>query len=64
MLGTVGCRVLAAGTRVPATGRVEAGSAQCAFVVPRTARGKVLRGTISVSTGGKTVARDFAFVVL
>lgn len=34
------------------------------FVVPRTARGKVLRGTISVSTGGKTVARDFAFVVL
>ncbi len=62
--GTVGCRVLAAGTKIPATGRVAAGSAQCAFVVPRTAKGKVLRGTISVRTGGKTVARDFSFVVV
>lgn len=62
--GTVGCRVLAAGTKVPAAGRVAGGSAQCALVVPRTARGKVLRGTISVRSGGKTVARDFAFVVL
>ena len=62
--GTVGCRVLAAGAKVPATGRVAGGSAQCAFVVPRTAKGKVLRGTISVRLGGKTVARDFSFVVL
>lgn len=61
--GTVGCRVLAAGTRLPATGRVAGGAAQCAFVVPRAAKGKVLRGTISVRTGGKVVARDFSFVV-
>ncbi|HEY5872366.1 MAG TPA: hypothetical protein VIT46_03935 [Gaiellaceae bacterium] len=61
--GTVGCRVLAAGTAIRATGRVIAGSAQCAFVVPRAAKGKVLRGTISLRTGGTLVARDFAFTV-
>lgn len=60
--GTVGCRVRTSGATVPAAGRVARGSAQCAFVVPRTAKGKVLRGTISVRTGGKNVARDFAFV--
>ena len=42
---------------------VARGSAHCAFVVPSTAKGKVLRGTISVRTGGKFVARNFAFVV-
>ena len=61
--GSVGCRVLAAGIAVRATGRVIAGSAQCAFVVPRAAKGKVLRGTISLRTGGTLVARDFAFTV-
>jgi hypothetical protein len=61
--GAVSCRVVAAGTKVPATGRVAGGSAQCAFVVPRAAKGKVLRGTIGVRAGGKVVARDFAFVV-
>jgi hypothetical protein len=61
--GVVTCRVLAAGAKLPATGRVTGGSAQCAFVVPRAAKGKVLRGTISVRSGGKVVARDFSYVV-
>jgi hypothetical protein len=61
--GVVTCRVLAAGVKLPATGRVSGGSAQCAFTVPRAAKGKVLRGTISVRTGGKVVARDFSYVV-
>lgn len=61
--GTVSCRVRTSGATVPAAGRVARGSAHCAFVVPRTAKGKVLRGTISVRTGGKIVARDFAFLV-
>ena len=52
--GVVTCRVLAAGAKLPA---------QCAFVVPRAAKGKVLRGTISVRSGGKVVARDFSYVV-
>jgi hypothetical protein len=61
--GAVSCRVLAAGAKVQATGRVVGGAAQCAFVVPRAAKGKVLRGTISVRSGGKVVARDFSYVV-
>ena len=61
--GTVGCRVLVAGSAVRATGRVVAGSARCTFVVPRAAKGKQLRGTISVRTGGTLVSRDFAFSV-
>lgn len=62
--GNVDCRVRAAGAAVPATGRVARGSATCAFVVPRAAKGKVVRGTITVRVDGKVVARDFAFVVL
>ena len=61
--GTVSCRVRTSGATVPAAGRVARGSAHCSFVVPSTAKGKVLRGTISVRTAGKIVARDFAFVV-
>jgi hypothetical protein len=61
--GAVSCRILAAGTKVPATGRVAGGAAQCAFLVPRAAQGKVLRGTISVRIGGKVVARHFSYVV-
>ena len=61
--GTVGCRALAAGVAVRATGRVVGGSARCVFVIPRAAKGKVLRGTISLRTGGTLVARDFAFTV-
>ena len=61
--GTVGCRVRAAGAVVQATGRVAGGSAQCAFVVPRAAQGKVLSGTISVRTGGTLVSRSFTFAV-
>ena len=62
--GNVDCRVRAAGAAVPATGRVARGSATCAFVVPRAAKGKVVRGTITVRVDGKVVARNFAFVVL
>jgi hypothetical protein len=62
--GNVDCRVRAAGVAVQATGRVAQGSATCAFVVPRAAKGKVVRGTITVRVDGKVVARDFAFVVL
>ena len=62
--GNVDCRVRAAGAAVPATGRVAQGSATCAFVVPRAAKGKVVRGTITVRVDGKVVARDFAFVAL
>ena len=61
--GAVSCRVLAAEKRVAAKGSVVHGAGRCAFVVPARARGKVLRGTVTVRTGGKSVAADFSYVV-
>lgn len=61
--GSVTCRVLAAGKPVRATGRVVGGAGRCSFVVPAGAAGKPLRGTITVRTGGKSVAADFSYVV-
>ena len=61
--GAVSCRVLAAEKRVAATGRVIGGAGRCTFVVPAAARGKVLRGTVTVRTGGTSVAADFSYVV-
>jgi len=62
--GTVSCRVKAVGKPVAAKGRVVGGAGRCAFVVPRSAKGKVLRGTITVRVGGKSAATDFTYVVL
>ena len=61
--GTVGRRVLADGQRVAAEGSVTDGAGHCSFRVPSTAAGKVLRGTITVRTGGKSVAAGFSYVV-
>lgn len=62
--GTVACRVLAKEKRVAAKGRIAGGAGLCTFVVPRSARGSVLRGTVTVRSGGTSLAWDFAFVVL
>lgn len=61
--GTVVCRVSAKGKPVPAKGSVAGGNGRCSFVVPPTAAGSVLRGTITVRTGGKSVSRNFAYTV-
>jgi hypothetical protein len=61
--GTVGCRVLSHGHTVPAAGRISGGAGRCTFVVPKGAVGSVIRGTITVHSGGKAVSDDFAFVV-
>ena len=61
--GSVGCRIRAAQSPVAAKGTVVGGSGRCAFVVPQGAKGKTLRGTITVRTGGKAVAANFAYVV-
>lgn len=61
--GSVGCRVLAAGKPVAASGSVSRGAGRCTVAVPATAKGKVLRGTITVRSGGKRVSRAFSYVV-
>lgn len=61
--GAVSCRVFAAEKHVAATGRVVRGAGRCTFVVPASARGKVLRGTVTVRSGGTSVAAEFSYVV-
>ncbi len=61
--GTVGCRVVSRGHKVPATGHISGGAGRCTFAVPKGAIGSVIRGTITVHSGGKAVSNDFAFVV-
>lgn len=61
--GSVTCRVLVEGKKVAVTGRVTRGGGRCAFVVPASAKGKAVRGSITVRSGGKSVAADFAYVV-
>jgi hypothetical protein len=61
--GTVACRVLVNEKTVPAKGSVAGGSGRCAFVVPASAEGKIVRGSIIVRASGKSVAADFAYLV-
>lgn len=61
--GTVACRVLANGKPLPAKGTVAGGNGRCSFVLPKDASGFKLQGTITIRTGGKSVAANFAYVV-
>lgn len=61
--GSVGCRVRVGTIKVPATGSIVGGGGRCAFRVPTKANGSVLRGTITVHSGGKAVARHFVYAV-
>jgi len=59
--GTVTCNVTAGGKRVPAVGKVRAGGGQCSLVVPETAA--LVRGSMTVRSGGKSVNARFSFRV-
>jgi len=59
--GTVTCKVTAGGKRVPAVGKVRAGEGQCSLVVPETAA--LVRGSLTVRSGGKSVSARFSFRV-
>jgi len=59
--GAVSCNVTADGKKVRAAGRVRSGRAQCTFVVPANA--SVVRGSMTVRTGGTAVTARFSFKV-
>jgi len=61
--GTVACRVLAGTQSVPAKGHLVGGGGRCAFVVPASAKGKLVRGTITIRSGGKSATANFAYRV-
>jgi hypothetical protein len=59
--GTVACAATLAGKRLVAIRHVLAnGIATCVWRIPRTAKGKLIRGTITLNVRGTTVARAFS----
>jgi hypothetical protein len=62
--GTVACSATLGGKRLSATAHVIAnGIAACAWSLPRTAKGKTLRGSVSLTVRGTTVVRNFSVKV-
>jgi hypothetical protein len=62
--GTVACSATLGGKRLAATAHVIAnGIAACAWSLPRTAKGKTLRGSVSLTVRGTTVVRNFSVKV-
>jgi hypothetical protein len=62
--GTVSCGAVLAGRRLPAVTRALAnGVASCVWRIPKTAKGKTLRGTIVLSVQGVQVTRAFSVKV-
>jgi len=58
--GTVACSATVGGKHVSATAhRVANGIATCSWSLPRTAKGKTLHGTVSLTVKGTTVVRSF-----
>ena len=53
-----------AGKPLAAKPSLVVGQPSCAMTVPKTARGKILTGTIAVATKGGQVAQPFRFKVL
>jgi hypothetical protein len=61
--GRVSCRVTVGGRAVRAVGRFGSGRPQCVVRVPAGARGKLLRGTLTVVFGGARVTKAFSYVI-
>jgi hypothetical protein len=62
--GTVACSATVGGKHLSATAHVIAnGIAACAWSIPRTAKGKTLRGSVTLTVKGTTVVRTFAVKV-
>jgi hypothetical protein len=58
--GTVACVATLAGKRIVATRHVVAnGIASCVWRIPKTAKGRLIRGTITLTVQGTRVTRPF-----
>ena len=61
--GTAGCKVSFAFKKLAAVGRVRAGKATCTMAIPKSPRGKRLRGTIKVTFRNVSVTKSFSYAV-
>jgi hypothetical protein len=62
--GSVTCTASVGQATIRAQGRFASGRARCVLTVPRTAGGKMLRGTVTVRVEGASVRRLYSFRVL
>jgi hypothetical protein len=58
--GAIACRASAGRSKLSGRGRFDRGRAACSWTIPRTARGKLVRGSISARFDGATASRSFA----
>jgi hypothetical protein len=62
--GTVTCTVRVGTARIRATGRVSGGVAVCNMTIPKTAKGKFVRGTMKVTFQGVSTTKTFSYRVV
>lgn len=62
--GSVTCTARVGKTKLRATGRFARGVAQCVMNVPRGAKGKALRGTLTIRAGGGSLRKPYSFRVV
>jgi len=62
--GSVRCRARVGTARLRAEGRFRAGRAQCVMAVPPKARGKTLRGSMTVRAAGASVSKPYSFRIV
>jgi hypothetical protein len=61
--GSITCTARIGGTPIRARGGFSAGRARCTMTVPSSARGKMLRGTLTVRVEGVSVRKSYSFRV-
>ena len=61
--GTVKCAARIGTKALPATGKVGSGVAACKFSLPKTSKGKLVKGTITVTVQGHAIKVPFSFKV-
>jgi hypothetical protein len=61
--GSVTCTARVGGSTIRARGGFSAGHARCVLTVPRSAAGKLLRGSLGVRVEGASVRRSYSFRV-
>ena len=62
--GAVTCTVRVGTAPIRATGRVAAGVAVCNMTIPKTAKGKLVRGTMKVTFQGVSTTKTFSYRVV
>jgi hypothetical protein len=62
-VGSVGCTARIGNAAIRTRGRLASGRASCAMTVPRTAAGKLLRGTLTIRSAGASVRKPYSFRV-